>query len=409
MRTNTEKRIMYHKTGTNEEIKTFLANKSRSIIKYISEHPDSKFEVFYKYVKHADLSGRGKARKGDEIKKNILNYMTLSDMQRKRDARRLQVAAQTNIRISRECLDALNISYTYKGQLSDIKWFVVNDTLDYFNYEYTKRVCDVLQKDCSKFENVCFNKSNNDFTSVVISKASHGIGGKKDIEFNNLRCSIFNNDKIYLLIEHTDTDLNVFILLEKAPVFFNIIGVCSESWRKYLELVNNQEDADASKITSEFGEKNRSLQKEWKDRLANEMRKYTQSSDHVTCPFTWKRADYDMVPMLFIASHIVPFKDCNIKEAFDINNGLLLSANADALFDKHLISVNDEGFLVFSRKINNTEFKREFSMSNDKIMSEVLTEGRKVYLTRHYAEFLRLENESSDSEDYNLNRAELNP
>ena len=51
------------------------------------------------------------------------------------------------------------------------------------------------------------------------------------------------------------------------------------------------------------------------------------------------------------ASHIKAYSECDRSEKYDINNGLLLSANIDALFDRHLISFDENGILLVSKKL----------------------------------------------------------
>ena len=52
------------------------------------------------------------------------------------------------------------------------------------------------------------------------------------------------------------------------------------------------------------------------------------------------------------ASHIKPWVDSTDEERMDPNNGLLLSANLDALFDKGLITFASDGSIVFSEKLS---------------------------------------------------------
>lgn len=47
---------------------------------------------------------------------------------------------------------------------------------------------------------------------------------------------------------------------------------------------------------------------------------------------------------ILVASHIKEFSECQDEERYDISNGLLLCANHDKLFDKHLISFDKEGY-----------------------------------------------------------------
>ncbi|MGL6124961.1 MAG: MrcB family domain-containing protein [Metamycoplasmataceae bacterium] len=52
---------------------------------------------------------------------------------------------------------------------------------------------------------------------------------------------------------------------------------------------------------------------------------------------------------LLVASHIVPWREANNKERIDKYNGLLLSASIDKLFDRYLISFDEDGKLVVSK------------------------------------------------------------
>lgn len=55
---------------------------------------------------------------------------------------------------------------------------------------------------------------------------------------------------------------------------------------------------------------------------------------------------------LLRASHIKPWSDSNDEERLDINNGLLLCANFDALFDSGLMSFDDNGNALYSSLIS---------------------------------------------------------
>lgn len=51
---------------------------------------------------------------------------------------------------------------------------------------------------------------------------------------------------------------------------------------------------------------------------------------------------------MLIASHIKPWRVCNNNERIDTENGLLLSANMDRLFDSGLISFTADGKMLIS-------------------------------------------------------------
>ena len=90
---------------------------------------------------------------------------------------------------------------------------------------------------------------------------------------------------------------------------------------------------------------------------------------------------------LLIASHILPWSKSNEDQKLDPENGILLSPNADALFDKHLITFNLEDGKLIS-KISDLELEK-LGLSSD--MSIKVTEGMKKYLKKHHEEFLKQE------------------
>ena len=55
---------------------------------------------------------------------------------------------------------------------------------------------------------------------------------------------------------------------------------------------------------------------------------------------------------LLIASHIKPWMDSRGKQKLDANNGLLLSANLDALFDIGLITFGNDGQMIISPRLH---------------------------------------------------------
>lgn len=55
------------------------------------------------------------------------------------------------------------------------------------------------------------------------------------------------------------------------------------------------------------------------------------------------------------ASHIKPWADSTAKERLTAHNGLLLSANLDALFDRGMISFDDDGQMLMSQELRNVD------------------------------------------------------
>ena len=54
---------------------------------------------------------------------------------------------------------------------------------------------------------------------------------------------------------------------------------------------------------------------------------------------------------VLIASHIKPYKVCDEKDQFNVNNGLLLSRNIDSLFDLGYITFDDDGTIIPSQSL----------------------------------------------------------
>ena len=88
------------------------------------------------------------------------------------------------------------------------------------------------------------------------------------------------------------------------------------------------------------------------------------------------------------ASHIKPSHIClrehNDDQAYDVNNGLLLSPNVDAYFDKFDITFDDNGKIIFGKQVP-LEIRRELEFKGlDKI---ILNDDRKIYMSYHRKTF----------------------
>ncbi len=82
-----------------------------------------------------------------------------------------------------------------------------------------------------------------------------------------------------------------------------------------------------------------------------------------------------------VASHIKPFIQCsNDNEAYDPNNGLLLSRNMDILFDQGYISFDNDGTIIYSPKLNQDVTKH---LDNYKLDSIFINEKRIQYFYYH--------------------------
>ena len=89
------------------------------------------------------------------------------------------------------------------------------------------------------------------------------------------------------------------------------------------------------------------------------------------------------LPELLVASHIKPWAASSNKERLDVNNGLLLSATYDRLFDKGLITFNRNGEILLSPLIGTENIKRlglsqgmKYNLQINKSMEEYLSYHR---------------------------------
>ena len=84
---------------------------------------------------------------------------------------------------------------------------------------------------------------------------------------------------------------------------------------------------------------------------------------------------------ILIASHIVPWSKATDHERLDVNNGLLLSPTYDALFDKHLITFDNNGKIQLSDKIEISAYQKIGVTGKEKI--DDLSMYNVQYLERH--------------------------
>ena len=91
------------------------------------------------------------------------------------------------------------------------------------------------------------------------------------------------------------------------------------------------------------------------------------------------------IDKILISSHIVPWSESSDFEKRDPENGILLSPNIDGLFDRHLISFEDSGKILLSKKLslkdlNSIGVNKEMSLSH-------VSDGMKPYLKIHRERF----------------------
>lgn len=392
-------------------IKDFIAKVSTEMFEYMDKNSDSKYVLFYKYITHSDLATFGKSTHPNTLSKNLLYYIDENEMRdiEEKTGRVFQTAHQSCIGLKEKLYDLVKLPRPRdvdKYLINDyMNVYLVNSNLKYYTSEYTQKIFDKLHKNIDSrakkswdFENLNIKLSDGEFTEIPLHVAVHGLGTSEDIEFHQLRHHIFKGDTFILLFEIKPDKTNMFILLEKNPIFFNLIGEVNQTYVEYQKLLRNRlvnnalSKQNAINDINEYeyeDEVTRQQQSTWRNMLANEMMGYTQTDGQVFCPITYITADFNNLGTLFRASHIKGFKDPNttVEEKFDINNGLLLSVQADALFDKHYITINKDKCLEFSFLLDgDTRLKSQLLLMQP-IFAPILNEKRMEYLAYHHKIF----------------------
>lgn len=88
------------------------------------------------------------------------------------------------------------------------------------------------------------------------------------------------------------------------------------------------------------------------------------------------------IPQVLVASHIKPWAACENKARLDVNNGLILSATYDRLFDSGLISFNPSGKLYVSGAISQNN-RRLLKLDTDYQYPIGYSENMASYLQYH--------------------------
>ena len=94
------------------------------------------------------------------------------------------------------------------------------------------------------------------------------------------------------------------------------------------------------------------------------------------------------IPELLRASHIKAWHEADDDERLDPYNGLLLAAHVDALFDRHLVSFDDDGRLLCSPRIRADELIA-MGIDPDTARIDDLHDRHRSYLAHHRKRLVR--------------------
>ncbi len=374
--------------------------------------PSAQFMLIEKYLTYADIpcfakfcytkndkNKRG-AFKSEEIekrvKKNILFYNDVKDMAKfeiknKKEKRFFVETKQSNISMPKDFYKFIEVPEPRKQTIDfgdAFSIYVVKKSLETYFISTKTNTC--LNK-LGKEETAKDYDLKDDFTKIPLSTGVHGIGCEKNKKFHEIRSNVFAKDKMLTLVEKKnvsgEVSYNIYFMFFRNPKFFNIV---EESPHYYLGLLFKEEEKTS--------EESRTGQAKWRDLLA-ELEIATKEDNTVKCPISGCVVNYSHEGTLLRASHIKRYSDCkdangkiDINEAYDTENGLLITANADALFDKYLISIDpNNGSIVFSKLISK-ELKTQLKFLRA-IEESYLSPKRKVYLEEHYKNFLKKESQ----------------
>lgn len=240
------------------------------------------------------------------------------------------------------------------------------------------------------------------FSKIVYSRSSFNSSVKKDSNLHQLNFlinTLVHNGKLsveeiiaLMLVNIEDIEkgflnkeeLHGYVLQAESNHFikrkYNQVGYLINLLKKLddIIIINNELyfTDDAKQIFGELNEKKLHQRNPYLHLLYKNQLKEESSFVYGVEKCMVERLSY---PTL-IASHIKPFIRSSEDEAYDPNNGLLLSQNLDGLFDKGLISFDDNGSIIISNTIN-AELKKY--LQKYKLDDNFLNRDRKKYLIYH--------------------------
>jgi len=266
--------------------------------------------------------------------------------------------------------------------------YICNSSVEkYFGKELTQKTYDKLSRSADANDVELSDSNYTKLSSLTITP--HGLGmQRKDGLFTKIRENLFAKDKVIFLLEETvDKKFNIYIAFYRNPKFFIINGIYNNDYllAKYGEEQNNDDIQES-----------RTGQAKWRDELAEYSISITaEDDDFVECPFTGVKVQYPSESAFLRASHIKAYSKCklgngkiDIAEAYDLNNGFLVIADVDALFDKYMITVDPNTSKIIKSPSLSNDVLNHLKL-NTIIPEKYMTEKKKEYLQVHYAEFIK--------------------
>ena len=90
---------------------------------------------------------------------------------------------------------------------------------------------------------------------------------------------------------------------------------------------------------------------------------------------------------LLVASHVKPWRDCDVSDARDLSNGLLLTPNLDRAFDLGYISFQDTGEIILSSMLT-TQSASDLGVSAKMKLQKALLAEQQHFMQYHRSNIL---------------------
>ncbi|MCR6516445.1 HNH endonuclease [Clostridium sp. LY3-2] len=218
-------------------------------------------------------------------------------------------------------------------------------------------------------------------------------GWRVDVKYNILNKTINVNDfidsiLIYCPEKHSPFNKNgngaqgylfdiseefgnyIINIVSKENNLDSYLGNMSNEDTKYIEDVESELPENISETDRQALIKTRVGQGKFRDKLLE------RSSCCELCGIDIKE--------MLVASHCKPWSESNDFERLDSNNGLLLCANHDKLFDKGFISFDDNGKIIIKSWINDNQMKLLKISEEDSI---TIDKNQIKYIRYHRSKF----------------------
>lgn len=422
-----------------DEIKMYVGYNSKFLLNKIENCAADSCILIRKYLTHSDLLTRGKYTDKD-FKNYRLYYQNSEELAELAKKQKVATAKQSNIRVPSIFYDVLKLKrYKENGNRqydilkdSERSVFIPKDSLEHFNLLEFNKLCKINDKceydkkinlELTDFGNKCNEEKEDCIKLDSLHIAAHGIGTKNDKLFHGIRSFVFKGDVLNILLLNDSNE--IYLFFERNEMYFKLLSKKVPIWSDYSEddkksivfslalneldicrKIDEDQHGEINKIIEEYEKnynktivsclqeerapKKRWYQKKWKEVLLKLDEVRYSSTGKAVCAITNISGEYDKLGKLFIASHIKPYYQCiseqKYDEAFDPHNGLILCANMDALFDRHLISIDQQGRILKSVAVKKIDWKIA-QRSFKKINSYYLTKERLSYLGVHEQEF----------------------